>query len=343
MKGEGHYNRYSKLQKSVNNEAQKAIPNALKQIFSEGHFQFSPTEAFFIGDFGASQGRNSVDAIKILIKDFHNEVGNKVSTMIYHEDLPQNDWNTLFDVSKEEADEPNTFVAAIGRSYLYQVLPPSTLHFGWSMFAFHWLNEKACDAPHNIFPFLNPPDIKAKWDALAEKEWDKNISCRAKELKVGGKFIMVSIAEVEKSWFAYAMDKVLKDMIQKGKVTKEEYENTTVWLCWRTKEEIEKPLSKYNLRLDVSKSLTILDPVVQEFKENGDVSMLKESYIGYVRAWSESGISTGFKNRSEESRKAIIDEYYHQLEEQIAHDCKDPKFVEWTQSHSNLLVFTKTK
>jgi hypothetical protein len=60
--------------------------------------------------------------------------------MVYHVDQPSNDFNSLFELldtnpDRYSFDDPCVYPSAIGRSFYENVLPPNSVHIGWSSYA----------------------------------------------------------------------------------------------------------------------------------------------------------------------------------------------------------------
>jgi hypothetical protein len=76
---------------------------------------------------------------------------------VFHVDQPANDFNTLFEVLGTDPDryglgEPNVFPCAIGRSFYERVLPPESVHLGWSSYAAMWLSRIPTLIPGRLMP-----------------------------------------------------------------------------------------------------------------------------------------------------------------------------------------------
>jgi hypothetical protein len=87
-----------------------------------------------IVDYGSSQGKNSLGPLRTTIEAVRQKVGGERPILVYHEDLPMNDFNALFDVLHDDPDsyalnQPSVFPCAIRRSFYEEVCPrlPSTL------------------------------------------------------------------------------------------------------------------------------------------------------------------------------------------------------------------------
>jgi len=149
MKGSGWYNRHSSMQAAGNDSAMVFWKDALEKIpIGE--------ENIVIADYGCSQGRNSMKPMGIAIEALRRRAHAQRPIEIYHNDLPTNDFGSLFRVIADERDSymaghDDVFPAAIGRSYFEPILPPSSVHAGWNSWTMQWMSKNPADAPDHVF------------------------------------------------------------------------------------------------------------------------------------------------------------------------------------------------
>jgi hypothetical protein len=151
---------------------------------------------------------------------------------VFHIDQPSNDFATLFavldaDPDRYVVDEPNVFPAAIGRSFYESVLPAGSVHLGWSSYAALWLSRIPTHIPGHFFPAHSTGKVRAKFDRQAAKDWEAFLSLRAKELRPGGRLVVVlpGLADDGSSGFTHVVDEtnaVLKEMVNDGAITADE-------------------------------------------------------------------------------------------------------------------------
>src|SRR5262245_46648406 len=89
MEGSGWYNRHSSMQAAGNERAKAYWKDALEKIPVGG-------ENIVIADYGCSQGRNSLMPINVAIDTLRRRAGAERPVEIYHNDLPANDFGSLF-------------------------------------------------------------------------------------------------------------------------------------------------------------------------------------------------------------------------------------------------------
>ena len=93
----------------------------------------------------------------IAIRGLRRRIGANRPISVFHIDQPSNDFNALFEVLDADPDryvldDPNVFPAAIGKSFYENVLPPSSVHLGWSSYAAVWLSRVPALIPGHFFP-----------------------------------------------------------------------------------------------------------------------------------------------------------------------------------------------
>jgi SAM dependent carboxyl methyltransferase len=94
---------------------------------------------------------------------------------VFHIDQPSNDFTTLFAVLDSDPDtyvldEPHVFPAVIGRSFYENVLPPGTVHLGWSSYAAVWLSRIPTLIPGHFFSALSTGRVRAEFDRQGRTE-----------------------------------------------------------------------------------------------------------------------------------------------------------------------------
>src|SRR5262249_10836794 len=99
-----------------------------------------------IADYGSSQGKNSLAPMQFAIRNLRPRIGEDRPILIFHIDQPTNDFNSMFEVLATDPDRyvlhgSHLYPCAIGRSFYENVLPPESVHLGWSSYAAVWLSR----------------------------------------------------------------------------------------------------------------------------------------------------------------------------------------------------------
>jgi SAM dependent carboxyl methyltransferase len=194
MEGGGFYNKHSSAQAA-------GIARMLMLLETAGNAVAVGDESLVIADYGASQGRNSMVPMRLAIETLRAKHGVTKPVLVYHTDLPSNDFTSLFKALK---DDPNSYLrgasaiypAAVGRSFFDTILPPSHVHLGWSSWAVHWLSQKSVDATDHVSPTLSTiPAVRAAASGQSAVDWERFLTARASELRTGGRLLCLIIVD----------------------------------------------------------------------------------------------------------------------------------------------------
>jgi hypothetical protein len=246
MEGMGAYNKHAKLPAGGAALAMPLLEKAVQsvQLDNDGR-------PVVIADYGSSQGKNSMAPVQLAVRGLRRRIGPNRAISVFHIDQPSNDFATLFAVLDADPDryvvgEPNVFPAAIGRSFYQNVLPPGSVHLGWSSYAAMWLSKIPMLIPNHFFPAHTSGDVHAEFDRQGAKDWEAFLSLRAKELCPGGRLVIVlpALADDGSSGFTHVIDEAnaaLEEMVSDGSITAEERSGMTVGNYPRRKRDLLAP------------------------------------------------------------------------------------------------------
>jgi SAM dependent carboxyl methyltransferase len=221
MEGKGAYNKYAKLPAGGAALALPLLEKAVRFLTVE------PGDGpVVIADYGSSQGKNSLVPMQVAIKLLRTLLGPRRAISVFHIDQPSNDFNTLFEVLDADPDryalnEPNVFPGAIGRSFYENVLPPGSVHLAWSSYAAVWLSRIPAPIPDHFIALGSTDAVRAEFARQGVRDWEAFLSLRAKELRAGGRLVVVlpALADDETSGFENIMNHanaVLAEMVADG-------------------------------------------------------------------------------------------------------------------------------
>jgi len=227
MEAKGAYNRHAKLPADGAAMALPLLEKAVESVEIEPDGQ-----SIVIADYGSAQGKNSMAPMQLAIRGLRRRIGPNRAISVFHIDQPSNDFTTLFgvldaDPDRYVVDEPNVFPAAIGRSFYHSVLPPGFVHLGWSSYAAMWLRKIPTFIPDHFFPAHSTGTVRAEFDRQGARDWEAFLSLRAKELRPGGRLVVVlpGLADEGSSGFTHVIDEAngaLGEMGADGAITLEE-------------------------------------------------------------------------------------------------------------------------
>jgi SAM dependent carboxyl methyltransferase len=251
-----------------------------------------------LADYGSSEGQNSLAPMRAAIAVLRVRVGQQRPILVYHTDLPANDFSSLFQVLHRHPDsylrgEQNVFPNAIGRSFYQRVLPSNHVDLAWSSYAAIWLSRIPCQIPDHFFALLSTSAVRAEFERQAALDWEAFLSFRATELRPGGRLVVAlpAVAEKKPAGFATLMDQanfVLSDLVARGVVTTEEQEQMALAIYPRSESDLLAPFSRdgefHGLTVEHCATFPVPDTVWEEYTCDNDADALAKKRAGFFRA-----------------------------------------------------------
>ncbi|KAI3959079.1 hypothetical protein MKX01_023755 [Papaver californicum] len=190
-----------------------------------------------IADLGCSSGPNTLLVVSYLleavIKKRHEHHMVTPEILVFLNDLPGNDFNTLFknlesfndDIRKTKGNDLGPcFVAGMPCTFYGRLFPGGTLHFVHSSYSLRWLSkvpegiEKSNKG--NIYISKSSPlSVIEAYSKQFKKDFRVFLKCRSEELVDGGRMVKECCC----LWKLLAM--ALKDMVIKGTVEEEKLDS----------------------------------------------------------------------------------------------------------------------
>jgi SAM dependent carboxyl methyltransferase len=246
MEGGGGYNRRSSVQAAG---LSPAVP-LFEQVASIVPLPAAP-EPIVIADYGSSEGRNSLAPMSVAIRTLRNRVGKDRSISVVHTDLAESDFSALFRTLTDDPDsylrrDTATFASAIGRSFYEQILPSASVTLAWSSWALQWLSR----TPARISDQVH---INASHDAAAiavyadqaERDWRAFLTCRGRELREGGRLVVLTMALREGDFglrpLVEAMYGALLDLADEGFIHSDERKRMAIPMVSRSRDNLAAP------------------------------------------------------------------------------------------------------
>lgn len=181
----GSYNLYSAGQKTT-------VLNSIPYIHQALDMFSSDSSLIIIGDYGSSHGLNSFHGMKTIIdylRETNKFTGNR-QVLVVHNDLPTNDWKSLFNVLQGKQEY---YGVASGKPFYEQCLPDKCLSIGYSSTSLHWLSCKPCNLSNHCIPICldeNDPG-RLTFARQAQLGYTQFLLHRSCELAQGGVLILV--------------------------------------------------------------------------------------------------------------------------------------------------------
>lgn len=293
MEGGGAYNKYARLPAGGAALALPLLEKALRNVtIAAGN---APV---IVADYGSSQGKNSLAPMRFVLQNLRPRIGERRPIFVFHVDQPTNDFNSLFEVLSTDTeryalDHPHVFPCAIGRSFYESVLPPETVHLGWSSYAAVWLSHIPKPIPDHFIAVCCTGEVRAAFDRQAAQDWEFFLSLRAKELAPGGRLIVVlpGIGETGSAGFEEIFNTanaVLAEMVQEGALTAEEYTRMTIASHPRRKADLLAPFARnahfQGLSVEACEEFVLMDAAWADYQRDDDAKALATKRALFFRS-----------------------------------------------------------
>ncbi len=252
-----------------------------------------------IADYGCSQGGNSLAPMEAGIRTLRGRVGPDQEISVIHTDLPDNDFQALFrtlDTDKRSylRHDAATFASAVGRSFYGQILPSGCVTLGWSSWAVQWLSRLPGFIPDQVqVAFSRDPVTRAAFAAQAAEDWRTFLTHRGRELRPGGRLVVLTMALTEAGEFGYgpileAIYATLRRLVDEGWLSPVELHRMAIPTVGRSLADIGAPfaasgrfagLSVEHVELFLSE-----DTIWQMFQSDCDAHAFGARWAAFSRA-----------------------------------------------------------
>jgi hypothetical protein len=293
MEGNGAYNKHAKLPAAG---AAMAMPLLEKAV--QGVQLDASDQPVVIADYGSSQGKNSMAPMRAAIRGLRKRIAPRRPISVYHIDQPANDFKSLFEVLDADPDRyvaegPNVFPAAIGRSFYENVLPPNSVHLGWSSYAVVWLSRVPALIPGHFMYMRSTGMVRAEFDRQGAQDWEAFLSLRARELRSGGRLVVVlpALGDDGSTGLEPLFDganEVLGEMVADGAITFEERSRMTLPSYPRRKRDLLAPFEKngkfQRLSVEDFDMSDMAEPAWTDYQRDGDKEAFATKHALFFRS-----------------------------------------------------------
>jgi len=328
MSGGGLYSLATTGAKHVIDAATPLVLNAISTLPLE-----SIEPGFTISDMGCADAGTSLTMIGKVIDAVSARTPDTPIRIVYT-DQPHNDFNALITnvyglgpfetyLGKRE----NIFPLVSATSFYRQILPSNSLNIGFSATAMHWLSQKVCNISNHVQAVgAQGSELQAFRDQ-AHSDWRQILMHRAKELKPGGKLILINFGTNEAGQYLGntgginmfdTFNQIWQSFLDQKRIDTQEYENMTLPQYYNSVEEFSAPLVdpgeavyQAGLRLDHIDTRIVKCPFAEDFRHHRNAERFADEYIPTLRSWNESIFFNALSNdRPVEERRKIIEDYY---------------------------------
>ncbi|MDH3634692.1 MAG: class I SAM-dependent methyltransferase [Gammaproteobacteria bacterium] len=356
MSGGGIYSLATVGAKHVIDAATPMVVDAINSLSQE-----SIATGFTFSDMGTADAGTSLSMIGSVIDAVSARVPDAPISIVYS-DQPRNDFNALianvyglgpFDTYLDRRD--NIFPLISGTTFYKQIIPAGTLDIGFSATAMHWLSAKVCNISNHVQAVGAKGEELEAFRAQARGDWRQILLHRARELKPGGKLVLINFAQDEQGRYLgntgginmfNQFNRIWQDLLEQGRITRAEYENMTLPQYYNTVEEFSAPLQNQDdpvyqagLRLEHIDTRIVKCPFAESFAQHGDAARFAEEYIPTIRSWNESIFFNGLSgDRPIDERRQLIEDYYGTYHD-IVRDGPDGHGMDYVHAYT---VISKT-
>ncbi len=315
MEGDGAYNRSSSVQE---HGASPALPLFLAA--AEAVPLADGPEPIVIADYGASEGRNSLEPIRTAITALRHRIGSDRAITVVHTDLPTTTSRRSFAVV---ANDPGSYLRgdaavfpmAVGRSFYGQILPPASVTLGWSAWAVQWLSRVPAPIPDQLqLAFSDDPGARAAYAAQADADWRTFLAARAAELRPGGRLVIVTMASDAEGDFGYrpcreAMYAGVQACVTERVISAAEASLMAIPTVGRTLDEFLAPFSASafdGLRVEAAEIFLAEDDIWRQFLADGDAAGFGARWMAFSRASVFPTLARSIEGQDAEARRAAF-------------------------------------
>lgn len=347
MKSGGYYDAHSEYQRRVaasGSQALVALVNGMAPVASD---------PFTIVDYGCSEGANSIAAIGEALRALRT-LSADTTVVTVHNDVPTNDFNTLFANLVHRADSylripgGRVLPMASATSFYEPVVATGAAQLGVSFSAAHWLREKPAGTVPDSFVIADATgEAREALVRQADADWTRFLAMRAADLSPGGVLFVQAIGslppdgksqKVTARTLIHAMHDVATRMAADGRLRPDALRHYVFPTYMRTATEARAPLDRPDspvfgsFRADIATVDPVPNPYFEGYAKTGDAQTYAEHYVAFVRAFSESTIRNGLLRPgvAADSLDAAVDDFYAELQRRTALDPEWSKFEDWT-------------
>jgi hypothetical protein len=336
MKGHGFYNEHSRPQQNADSLGLPFLERAVEELnVPQG------AELAAVADFGAAQGRNSLEPMRLAVEKMRRRTTISTPIVVFHTDLPQNDFGSLFALVEDSPESylrsvENVFALAAGKSFYERIFPDGFLSLGWTAVSVHWLSKVPCNIPDHVYAQRAGQRVRKAYAEQAREDWQRFLGHRARELRPGGELIVVAVTtdDTGNTGGESLMDltnEPLLAMVETGFIRPEEYRRMNMPAYHRTMQEFTEPLRSGTLTeglvLMESIRAEFSDQLWPEYEQRGDTSAFAASYTEFMRAFTEAPLFAGLDaDRTPADRERLVKEYFERMRSLIE---VNPKRARW--------------
>jgi hypothetical protein len=325
MEGHGYYTGHSQAQRAYGELGLDWLERAAAEVEPP-----TAAESFVIADLGAAGGGSSLAPMRRALGARRGDG----PALVVHTDIPSNDFSALFELVADSPDtylgEPDVIALAAGRSFYRRILPDRFLSLAWSSIAVHWLSAVPTPIDGHVYCSFAEGDSREALRERSRLDWLDFLGNRARELRPSGRLIVLGGAARDDGasgaeGLMDAADASLRELVEGGNLSAEEYARMTIPTWNRTQAEFTEPFESGELegRLELRRSELrwLPDRYFEAYEQDRDLERYVDGVADFFRAAFEESLLAGLApSRTEDSRRAVAAGLRAGLRERIAAD-----------------------
>ena len=348
MKAGGYYDHHSEYQQRVAATGAELIRDAVTRVTP-----LQKGESFVIADYGCSTGKSSAASMRTAVDAVRAAEPERAIAAI-HNDVPTNDWNTLF---ANVAADPDGYARAAGPpvvpmasavSFFDAATTAGSVHLGMSFSAAHWLRTQPTVSVPGFYQCEATGDARDSLAAQADADWTRFLTMRALDLAAGGRLVvqMVGTAtsappaepQVTARALLRAMAEVAGTMADEGLLEPAAVDAYVLPVYARSIDEARRPLEAAGsdlaaaFEVETVRTDAVANPYLDAWKQDHDAAAYGKSYAAFVRGFTESSLREHLFTPGTRGLPVdeLLDDYFARLEARFAADPEADAFEDWT-------------
>lgn len=324
-KGEGNFDRPSLLQSYVIEQSRPLIQQAIAQLRLP-----NPVQNLTLVDFGCSSEQNSFIGVQIILEAIREHYPTCPVSLVFN-GLPGDNFNRLFQRLNAPENppfptQPEVFSLAATASCYQRILPPQTMHLGFSAATLHWLSQIPASAIQDHIYFAGATTReRIAFARQAAADWNQFLQDRARELVPDGKLVLMMLGSLEPdpgvaepiaaTRLLDLMNLVLREMVGEGMISPENYAQFCFPLYCRTLNEAiagmtdaASPLAGL-FSIDYASLQELPCPLYADYLTTGDLAAYTRDYSAFIRGCSETWLMAGLFEAEPEGAWALENFY----------------------------------
>lgn len=260
---------------------------------------YPPPQPIVIADYGAATGHNSLRPVRAAIAAIRARTRTEHAILVVHTDVPDNNFSALFHTLADDpdsylTDDPACFSSAIGRSFYAQILPSNTVTLGWTSWAVMWLREVPGEISDHVFVAYSADEsARAAFARQAAKDWQEYLSFRGRELRPGGRLLVLTAAVGADGQHGYqplvdAVTTELKILVGEQLVRADELRRMVIPIVFRSDKELRAPFAPHDrfegLSVEHLEMFTAEDRFFAAYRRDQDAARFGAQWAAFARA-----------------------------------------------------------